>query len=175
MGGRVGERAGAGLQDSFAMRLEYFQMVDRIVELDPVGKIVRADCHVPDASPIFEGHFPGHPILPGVLMIETMAQTGGWLVLATLRFSHMPFLAQVKEAKMRSFVEPGEALRVEAELLHDGSGYAVAKGRITARGKRVADAELVYRVVPFPNEMLRGQMFATARRIGVPESFFHVD
>lgn len=157
------------------MRLEYFQMVDRIVELDPAGKIVRADCLVPEASPVFEGHFPGHPILPGVLMIETMAQTGGWLILATLRFSHMAFLAQVKEAKMRAFVSPGEALRTEVELLHDGSGYAVAKGLISAGGKRVADAELVYRVVPFPNDTLREQMLAAARRVGVAEKFLNAE
>ena len=83
------------------MRLEYFQMVDRITALDPEGRMIRADCLVPDDSPVFDGHFPGHPILPGVLMIETMAQTGGWLVLATLRFASMPFLTQVKEAKSR--------------------------------------------------------------------------
>jgi len=153
------------------MKLEYFQMVDRIVALDPAGKIVRADCLVPNESPIFEGHFPGHPILPGVLMIETMAQTGGWLVLATLKFSHMAFLAQVKEAKMRGFVTPGTALQAEAELLHDGSGYAVAAGRILADGRRVADAELFYRVVPFPNDSLRAEMLAAARRVGVPEKY----
>lgn len=151
------------------MRLEYFQMVDRITLLDPAARLVRADCLVPEASPIFEGHFPGHPILPGVLMIETMAQTGGWLVLATLRFARMAFLAQVKEAKMRSFVSPGQALVTEARLVHDGSGYAVVEGTILAEGKRVADAELTYRVIPFPNETLRGQMLATARRVGVPE------
>jgi 3-hydroxyacyl-[acyl-carrier-protein] dehydratase len=153
------------------MKLEYFQMVDRIVALDPAGKTVRADCTVPDESPIFEGHFPGHPILPGVLMIETMAQTGGWLVLACLKFSHMCFLAQVKEAKMRGFVTPGTPLQVEAELLHEGSGYAVAAGRISAGGKRVADAELLYRVVPFPNDTLRAEMLAAARRVGVAETF----
>ena len=155
------------------MRLEYFQMVDRIVTLDPAAKIVRADCLVPEESPVFEGHFPGHPILPGVLMIETMAQTGGWLVLASLRFSHMAFLAHVKEAKMRSFVSPGTALQAEAELLHDGSGYAVVAGRILSGGKRVADAEIVYRVVPFPNDTLRDQMLAAARRVGVPETYLN--
>ena len=77
------------------MRLEYFQMVDRIAELDPAARTVRAECLVPEASPVFEGHFPGHPLLPGALMIETIAQTGGWLVLAVLRFQRMPFLAQV--------------------------------------------------------------------------------
>src|ERR1700761_4501913 len=98
------------------MRLEYFQMVDRISLLEPEARFVAADCVVPDESPVFDGHFPGHPLLPGVLMIETMAQTGGWLVLAVLRFQRMPFLAQVKEAKMRSFVVPGQALRTEARL-----------------------------------------------------------
>jgi len=155
------------------MRLEYFQMVDRIVELDPAARFVRADCVVPEASPVFEGHFPGHPLLPGVLMIETMAQTGGWLVLATLRFQRMPFLAQVKEAKLRAFVVPGQALQAEARLIHDGSGYAMVTGSITADGKKVADAEITYRVVPFPNEVLRAQMLETARRVAVPESYLH--
>jgi 3-hydroxyacyl-[acyl-carrier-protein] dehydratase len=155
------------------MRLEYFQMVDRIVELDPAAGAVRADCLVPDSSPVFEGHFPGHPLLPGVLMIETMAQTGGWLVLAVLRFQRMPFLAQVKEAKLRSFIVPGQRLQAEARLLHDGSGYAVVAGSIACDGRKVADAEITYRVVPFPNETLRVQMLETGRRVAVPEAFLH--
>ena len=153
------------------MRLEYFQMVDRIAALDPEARTVRADCVVPDASPVFEGHFPGHPLLPGVLMIETMAQTGGWLVLAVLRFQRMPFLASVKEAKLRSFVVPGQLLQVEARLLHDGSGYAVVAGNISSDGRKVADAEITYRVIPFPNDTLRAEMLATARRVAVPEEF----
>jgi 3-hydroxyacyl-[acyl-carrier-protein] dehydratase len=155
------------------MRLEYFQMVDRIIELDPAGGTVRAECQVPQSSPVFEGHFPGHPLLPGVLMIETMAQTGGWLVLAVLRFQRMPFLAQVKEAKLRSFIVPGQRLQAEARLLHDGSGYAVLAGSIACDGRKVADAEITYRVVPFPNETLRAQMLDTARRVAVPEAFLH--
>src|SRR6516165_5280435 len=153
------------------MRLEYFQMVDRIVALDPEARTVRADCLVPDASPVFEGHFPGHPLLPGVLMIETMAQTGGWLVLAVVRFQRMPFLAQVKEAKLRAFVIPGQPLQAEARLLHDGSGYAVTAASISSEGKRIADAEITYRVVPFPTPTLRAEMLKTARRLAVPEAF----
>src|ERR1700684_4074259 len=127
------------------MRLEYFQMVDRISLLDPQARLVRAESTVPDESPVFEGHFPGHPILPGVLMIETMAQTGGWLVLATLRFAAMPFLTQVKEAKMPAFVVPGQKLEAEAHLVHDGSGYAVVEASIASAGKKVAEAEIRYR------------------------------
>jgi 3-hydroxyacyl-[acyl-carrier-protein] dehydratase len=148
------------------MRLEYFQMVDRIVALDPGARTIRAECLVPTESPVFEGHFPGHPILPGVLMIEAM-------VLAVLRFQRMPFLAQVKEAKLRSFVVPGQAMETEARLLHDGSGYAVVAASIGAEGRRVADAEITYRVVPFPKETLRAEMLATARRVAVPEAFLN--
>lgn len=155
------------------MRLEYFQMVDRIVALDPAAGIVRAEGQVPDASPVFEGHFPGHPLLPGVLMIETIAQTGGWLVLAINRFARMPFLAQVKEAKLRSFVTPGQRLETTARLVHDGSGYAVVSGQITAGGRKVAEAEVRYGIVPFPNETLRNAMLETARRVAVPEAFLH--
>src|SRR5437763_11989016 len=121
------------------MRLEYFQMVDRISALDPEARTIRAECGLPETSPVFEGHFPGHPILPGVLMIETMAQTGGWLVMALLNFERAAFLAQVKEAKMRAFVAPGQALISEADLVHDGSGFAVASTRLLSDGKRVAD------------------------------------
>jgi 3-hydroxyacyl-[acyl-carrier-protein] dehydratase len=76
---------------------------------------------------------------------------------------------------MRAFVGPGEALAAEAELLHDGSGYAVVNGRLRAAGKLAAEAELRYRVVPFPNATLRAQMLESARRIGVPEEHLHAD
>lgn len=150
------------------MRLEYFQMVDRITALDlPAGRIATS-CQVPEQSPVFEGHFPGYPILPGVLMIETMAQTGGWLILATLHCAKMPFLMQVEKAKMRSFISPGQMLEAAASLLHEGSGYAVVTASITAGGRKVTEAEIRYGVVPFPNETLKDAMLRTARRVGLP-------
>jgi 3-hydroxyacyl-[acyl-carrier-protein] dehydratase len=153
------------------MRLEYFQMVDRITTLDLPGRRIVTSCQVPEQSPVFEGHFPGYPIMPGVLLIETMAQTGGWLVLASQGCTKMPFLMQVEKAKMRTFVAPGTTLEVEATLLHEGSGYAVVKASITAGGKKVTDAEIRYGVVPFPNEALKAAMLETARRVGLPEEF----
>jgi 3-hydroxyacyl-[acyl-carrier-protein] dehydratase len=154
------------------MQLEYFRMVDRVTELDLAAGVVRADCAVPASSPVFEGHFPDYPILPGVLMIETMTQTGGWLVLAMQRFTRMAFLAQVRDAKLRAFVQPGAQLAATARLLHDGSGYAVLTGHLEANARTVAEAEITYRVVPFPSDPLRGRMLDAARRVGVPEAFF---
>lgn len=151
------------------MRLEYFQMVDRIAALDLEARTIAVECTLPEESPIFEGHFPGYPILPGVLMIETIAQAGGWLVMAGLRFRQMAFLAKVSEAKMRSFLAPGAAIRVEATQEHDGSGYAVLSGRIRSGGKLIAEAGITYRVMDFPNPALRQGLFEVARRVGVPE------
>jgi len=150
------------------MRLEYFQMIDRIVELDLDARTIAIDCTLPEESPIFEGHFPGYPIMPGVLMIETIAQAGGWLVMAGLRFRQMAFLAKVSEAKMRSFLTPGQVIRVEAIQDHDGSGYAVVSGKIKSGGKVVSEATITYRVMDFPNPALRDGLFEVARRVGVP-------
>ncbi|MBO0710566.1 MAG: beta-hydroxyacyl-ACP dehydratase [Acetobacteraceae bacterium] len=152
------------------MRLEYFQLVDRIISLDVNAGTVRTDCLVPAKSPVFEGHFPGYPILPGVLMIEIMAQTGGWLVMGSLRFTRMAFLAQVRGAKMRAFVAPGQRLEGKANLLHEGSGYAVASGQLLSDGRPIADAEITYRVMTFPNEGVRAELFSMARELRVPEA-----
>lgn len=147
------------------MRLEYFLMVDRVAALD--GEEIRVDSTTPDASPVFEGHFPGYPLMPGVLLVETMAQTAGWLLLALNGFTRMPFLAAVREAKFRSFVGPRAALSVTARRIHDGSGYAVASARIDAAGKRVCDAELTLRTMPFPTPELEAAMRDRAAAIGL--------
>jgi 3-hydroxyacyl-[acyl-carrier-protein] dehydratase len=147
------------------VRLEYFLMVDRVVALD--GEELRAEATTPNTSPVFEGHFPGHPLMPGVLLLETMAQTAGWLLLALNGFARMPFLASVKEAKFRAFVGPGAPLAITARRIHDGSGYAVATARIDSAGKRICEAELTLRTMPFPAPDLEAAMRDRAAAIGL--------
>jgi len=151
------------------MRLEYFQLIDRIVDLDLGAKTITVEAQVPEHNTIFEGHFPGYPIMPGVLLIESMAQTSGWLLTALLKFERMPFLAAVKEAKMRGFVAPGELLTIDASMVYEGSGYAITDAKIKVGGKLRSNSTLTFSHVPFPNAELRGHMDAVAKRIGFPQ------
>lgn len=150
------------------MQLDYFQMVDRVETLDLEARSLRCHAQVPDSSTIFEGHFPGLPIMLGVLLIESMAQTSGYLMLALAKFERMPFLAGVREAKLRSFVRPGSSLVVSVVIEHEGSGYTVTKGRVEQGGKTVAEASVMLRSLPFPNPELRATLRGFADRIGMP-------
>jgi 3-hydroxyacyl-[acyl-carrier-protein] dehydratase len=149
------------------VRLEYFQMLDRIEEFDRGGASIVANARVPEASPVFEGHFPGHPLMPGVLLLETMAQASGYLLMTLANFSRMPFFANAKEVNFRAFVLPGAELRVEASRIHDGSGYAVTRSQILRDGQRVCDAQLSFRTVPFPNPALEAHVRSEGRRLGL--------
>lgn len=150
------------------MRLDYFQLIDRIVEINLADQTIRTEARVPTASTIFEGHFPGYPLMPGVLLIEAMAQTAGWLVVAVTRFTRMPFFAALKEAKLRAFVLPGQDLSLSAKLLHQGSGFAVVKTDIRCDGKLTCNAEITFRLLEFPNAEFRANMEKMAASIEFP-------
>ena len=150
------------------MRLEYFQMVDRIVALDVGERVVRSICNVPRESTIFEGHFPTYPLMPGVLLTECMAQTTGWLASALCGFTGMPILAGVKEAKFRTLVFPGDQLEFEGSVVHEGSGYTVGKCTGRRQGPVVCDATLTFRIVPFPSPQFRHAVLEWAERQQLP-------
>ena len=151
------------------MQLEYFKLIDRIVALDLAARTITVNAVVPQTSTIFEGHFPGRPLMPGVLLIEAMAQASGWLLIAAMDFKRMPFLAAVKDAKMRRFVEPGETLEIAAKVTHEGSGFAMTDAEIRVAGKTTHNASITFSHVPFPNDELRKHMLVEAKRIGFPQ------
>src|ERR1700732_1263070 len=112
------------------MQLDYFILIDRILDLNIEAKTIVVEAQVPPTHTIFEGHFPGFPIMPGVLLTEAMAQSSSWLLLGVMKFERMPFLAMVKEAKMRGFVSPGQLLTIDAKIEHEGSGFAVTSAKV---------------------------------------------
>ena len=150
------------------MRLEYFQLIDRILAVSLEDRTIRTEAIVPSESTIFQGHFPGMPLMPGVLLLEAMAQTAGWLVIALTKFERMPFFIGANGVKLRRFVNPGERLAGEASLVHEGSGFAVTKARLTGDGKPVCEAEIRFRTVPFPNPEFRAHIETWARQLAYP-------
>src|SRR5215212_9496325 len=150
------------------MRLDYFQLIDRIIDIDLDGRTIQAEATVPTTSTIFEGHFPGHPLMPGVLLLEAMAQTSGWLIIGLTQFTRMPFLAAFKEAKLRTFVTPGQILSLSAEIVHEGSGFAITRAAIKLKNKLACNAEITFRLIEFPSPEFRASMEKVASAISFP-------
>jgi len=128
-----------------------FLMVDRIIEMEPEKRVVGIK-NVTANEPFFRGHFPGNPIMPGVLVIEAMAQVGG--VLACLSV-HGPmdkekqtpvFFMSMDKVKFRKPVVPGDQLRLEADALRTGSSIWKMAGKAFVGDTLVAEAELVAKI-----------------------------
>ena len=125
-----------------------FVMVDRILELEPRRRVVGIK-NVTLNEPFFQGHFPGHPVMPGVLIIESMAQAGGMLLmdeLATTEDKVVYFMA-LDNVKFRRPVVPGDQLRSEVEMMQFRGKTARLRGVAYVDGKVVAEAEMLARVV----------------------------
>ena len=121
-----------------------FLLVDRIIEYESERKIV-AIKNVTMNEPFFEGHFPGHPIMPGVLILEAMAQTGGLLVglvKGDETKNRVCYFVSIDNAKFRKPVLPGDQLRIEMEVITSRRGIWSFSGKAFVEGKLVAEAEL---------------------------------
>lgn len=121
-----------------------FLLVDRILEIEPGRRVVGLK-NVTINEAFFQGHFPGQPIMPGVLVIEAMAQVGGVLLMRTLNLSaekKLFYFTGIDRARFRRPVLPGDQLRFELDLLHLRSRNCRMRARAFVEGKLVAEAEL---------------------------------
>ncbi len=120
-----------------------FLLVDRILEIETAKRIVGIK-NVTANEQFFQGHFPGQPIMPGVLLLEVMAQTGGVLARKTAEGKGRPtvFLTGIEKAKFRRPVVPGDQLRVEVEVVRRKGPFWKMSGRILVDESLVCEAEM---------------------------------
>jgi 3-hydroxyacyl-[acyl-carrier-protein] dehydratase len=125
-----------------------FLMVDAILELEPRKRIVGVK-NVTITEPHFQGHFPGKPIMPGVLILEAMAQTGGLLLLQEIpdREKKLLYFVAVDNARFRRPVLPGEQLLLEVTLTSWRGDFCKLAGKATVQGQLAAEATLMCKMV----------------------------
>ena len=121
-----------------------FLLVDRVLEFEALKRVV-AIKQVTANEPYFLGHFPGTPIMPGVLQIEALAQTGAILILRELedRDTKIPFFTGIENARFRRPVVPGDTLTLTVEALRVGSKIQKMRGVATVDGQVTAEAEIL--------------------------------
>jgi 3-hydroxyacyl-[acyl-carrier-protein] dehydratase len=120
-----------------------FTLIDRVVELEPGVRITTVK-GLTMAEEYLADHFPQFPVMPGVLMLEAMTQTGAWLVRVTEDFAHsMVLLKQASSVKYGQFLEPGQTLMVTAEIIKQEEGETKLKARGMVDGQIIVSARLV--------------------------------
>ena len=121
-----------------------FLLVDRVLELEP-GKRVKAYKNVSANEPFFQGHFPGLPVMPGVLQVEALAQAAAVLASTFEGYdpqTHVAYLMSMDDVKFRRIVVPGDRLDLEVEVVHLKRTIAKVHGKATVDGERACEATI---------------------------------
>ncbi len=149
-----------------------FLLIDRIVEFEPAKRLV-AIKNVTINEPFFQGHFPGYPIMPGVLVVEAMAQAGGIIMMAEMpdRSEKLVVFTGIERAKFRRPVTPGDQLRIEVDVLSFRTRAGRISGRALVDGKLACEATLTCRVVTRAREQrAHGDEAAPAESSGAAQA-----
>jgi 3-hydroxyacyl-[acyl-carrier-protein] dehydratase len=130
-----------------------FLLIDRVVEFERAKRLV-AIKNVTINEPFFQGHFPGYPIMPGVLVVEAMAQAGAIIMMAELpdHDKKLVVFTGIERAKFRRPVTPGDQLRIEVEALSLRSRAGRMGAKVFVDGKLACEATLTCQVVPRAHE-----------------------
>src|SRR6202012_283336 len=125
-----------------------FLLIDRIVEFEPTKRLVAVK-NVTINEPFFQGHFPGYPIMPGVLVVEAMAQAGGIIMMAVMpdRSEKLVVFTGIERAKVRRPVTPGDQWRIGVDVLSFRTRAGRINGRAMVDGKLACEATLTCQVV----------------------------
>jgi 3-hydroxyacyl-[acyl-carrier-protein] dehydratase len=123
-----------------------FSMVDKIIELTP-GRHITAKVHLAEDAGFFRHHFPGFPVVPGVLLAEMMAQAAGKCLDAERKPRGKAMLTQIEKARFRKWMRPGETAMIEADIRTNRDRYATAVCGVEVSGATVATAELFFSFV----------------------------
>jgi 3-hydroxyacyl-[acyl-carrier-protein] dehydratase len=140
-----------------------FILLDRICALEP-GASIRAEKTLFADEELFKDHFPGFPVVPGVLLTEMMAQAAGKCLDAEGRPRGRAMLAQIRSANFRNWVRPGETAEITASITSSQDAVATAKCHIDVAGKRMASAELMFAFAPH-------SLFAVSQRDDLLDAF----
>ena len=124
-------------------------LVDRILEISEDCKHGRGLKNVTINEPFFQGHYPGKPIMPGVLIVESMAQVGAAILLMTPSLKgHMPLIGAIDGVKFKRLVQPGDQLIIDVEILWLRGTIGRTKGTATVDGEVAASMEMTFKLVP---------------------------
>jgi 3-hydroxyacyl-[acyl-carrier-protein] dehydratase len=127
-----------------------FLLVDRVLELEPGQRAVGVK-NVTMGDPFFQGHFPDYPVMPGVLIVEALAQIGAVALLTTEEYrGKLALFAGIDKVRFKRQVKPGDVLRLEVELAQVRRGIGTGNGTATVDGELACRGEFMFAVVPSP-------------------------
>ncbi len=133
-----------------------FLLVDRIIEIEPPTRAVGIK-NVTINEPFFQGHFPTYPVMPGVLIVEAMAQVGGVAVLASDEYKDkLALFAGIDNVRFKRQVKPGDTLRIEVEVQKIRRGLGMGAGTATVNGELACKGDIMFALVDLPDALKQG-------------------